>query len=729
MLIFFYAISIIFLLFLLGIGLANLLIPFEKFSIWLIPWVSIVFLIVFLVIFSFLGFPLKFVSYPLILLLTLLTIWSFSKIKKIQINIVEDSIILFFIFLSLFILLYPLVKLFNFPTTISLGNNDVVGYAEAADYLVLNSLNSAFVNKISFGVDNILLGAFRWGGTILMSFFLSIFSLKGFQLTYIIHVVIFVLSLPLNYLILKKLYKRTIPGLIMLLGISAFNVNFVYMIFHNFFPIAIFRGVFCFLFLFLLHYFHDKKIKKTNFHYSLIISLSLSALYFSYQEVVLFTIAPLGIYLIYLFFKNKTDLKDYSRKITDIGTITLLISFTSIIYSIRFLFRIFHIFKGQPIGWQLFRSSIPYANPFEMLGFYSIHAYEPMPLFFAVFFSLLTVFFIARGIIIAKTRIFYSVFVLFYIFLLIRMSFLAPNFFDYNRIVVYFLPFFMVPFVIGMVDVLDDLKVKGIFTKVFLLIFLIFLELMFTRKLISRLYVENIAVDQKYISLQNIQNKKSIFKKPILLENSINTSLPYWNLVWLQYFLNLNNPPIIISESKKINDGDLILTSKNSREFDLYIKKTIWENDFYRIGSLCQTDSCLIKENKDFSKIRIGKGFYEDSLLLSGWSVKDGESRWTNSDKVTLRLITKKKSVKFSVIALSLKEPQIISLYIDDVLIGSQPVKNSWSKAVFYFDELLEPGLYRIDMKFSNSYKPSEVIPGSVDSRDLYVNFKEISLE
>ena len=733
-----YTLLIITILFFLGLGITYLLIPedLKKYSFWLIPWFGIVTSIVLLVVLSFLGIPVKISAYLLFSLSLILNI--FILLKKRQLiffgDLKENILIFLLICGSLFFLLHPLIKAHNYPTTISLGNNDIIAYVVGSDYLIDNSIQKAIYDTKVGGANDIILGPFRFGPTILYSFFSYIFGLKPYQITYILQAAFFPLVAPLIYILIKILYKKTYIGLLLSFFITVFNVNLLYMFYHNFFPHTIFRGLAYFLLIFFLLYFYktDKKEKTFINKFDLIISLGLAAGFFSYHEAMLvFLVAPFGICVIALSLLKRSMV--YIGKMIKIIFVTVLIGLPSVIFSFRFLFILFSMsIKNQFIGWQIFRSKIPYANPFEAMGFYSIHHFRPMPNFLAILSSSLVLGTIAFGLLKSKFKVFISILLVFYSIILIRAWIIVPNFFDYGRAISYTLPVFIIAFSIGFAYFFEKFKLLSILPIVVLLS----LELFSAKKLDTRFLFERFSVDKGYISLKDIRTKTQLIKKPGLIENQIDTNLPLWNLIWTPYFLNLNTPPITIANydvNNKIPEDSLVLISKIQRNFrtpKILFNNIIWENQYYKIGNICNVEDCLIKSKLKLNEIIIGKNDYEDSLLVNGWNIGESENRWANEKESTLRLVTKGNSpAKLTVEVLSLNNPQEMTVYLNDQLLGKISVDKEWKIYSLPINYQLSQGVQKIKFVYSHGYRPMDVIPGNVDSRTLYVNFKEIKLE
>lgn len=740
--IFLYTVLGILTLFFLGYGLSVLIIPvnLKKYSLWLMPWIATIFLIVFLVLLSFFGLSIAQSSPLLVSILIVLDLYVyFEKKPKIYFDVKQDLIILGIIILNVIFILYPLIKLVGFPSTISLGNNDVIAYAETADFLIQNSLQYAFYNTIPSGADNILLGAFRWGTSMIMSFFTYLFNFYAYEITYIIEVIYFSIMLPLVYILFQILYKKSYSGLILSLIITGFNVNLLYMLYHNFFPHIIFRSLLIFLLIFFIDYFYsyNKKSKEFSFNrYDIIIIFGLSAMYFSYQEVAIFFMAPIGLFLIFNLSKMQ-KLKDYWQKLLKIGSGLILVSLPSIIYSFIFLVNQLNssnTLPNQPIGWQLFRAEIPYVNPFEMMGFYSIHYFPPLPILIAIITSLFVLTLILVGLIRSKFISLVASYLFTYFFLYLYMSIIKPNFFDYNRIVTYTLPLLIVLFSIGYVYLWNKnkfiryLKIIGLF----LILFMVFFN---AKKLYNRVLSESLIVDNSFISLKNIQDKKPVIQDKLFTQFHLDTSLPYWDLVWTNYFLNLNKIPLELApyDGRKVLDKSKILLIKQGgkrRSLDVLLAKIYWQDKYNIIGSLCNSDKCLEESSYNLSKIIFGESRYVDSLILNGWSTKETDFRWSNSLESRVRLVTKSDFIpsKLVIEAYSLSEPQKVEIYINENFIGEKKIASDWSIYSFDIPFYLDTGVQKIEFKFSNLYKPVDLGIG-LDMRDLSVNFRKILLE
>ena len=255
-LIFLYSILTIFILFFLGFGLTLLLAPkqLHPYTFWLTPWFTVVFLIFFLTIFSLAGLSVNQICPYLIGFLLFLNFYAFWK-KKLRYNfrLKEDILIGLLIATSIVFNLSPLIRNDKILTTISMGNNDVIVYAQTPEYLVNHSIFEYFQTKVidlkptDEVTGNLLFRGFRWGTPLLSSFFLNIFQIKGYQYTYLFQTILFGLTIPLIYILFSTLYKPKILGLILSTFLFMFNSNLLYMLYHDFFGQVFFWGVELFL--------------------------------------------------------------------------------------------------------------------------------------------------------------------------------------------------------------------------------------------------------------------------------------------------------------------------------------------------------------------------------------------------------------------------------------------------------------------------------------------------
>ncbi|OGG26693.1 hypothetical protein A2960_00780 [Candidatus Gottesmanbacteria bacterium RIFCSPLOWO2_01_FULL_39_12b] len=731
----FYSFATIFILFYSGYGLGYLLTPraLKKHRLWLTPWYAIVILIFILVIFGRMGFSISKIIAPLFVLLSFTNFYVFIKNKTIfKINLKEDFIIGAIIIISILSNLSPLFRYYRYPTSLSLGNNDIIDYAVNSDYLIKHPITDSVKGNIPTEVGDLLVERNRWGPPIVISFFQMIFNLKAYQYISIFHAVIYSLMLPLGYILAKIIFRPSLISLVLILTVTAFNSNLLYILYHNFSGQILYWGLELFILIFLIAYIFGAKTKTKLINlYDITLGISISVLFFSYHEGAIFVLFPLLLfYVIQLLLKNGKSGNFWS--LIKVMLITGLTSFSTIIKSIIVnYYQSIGANPNQPIGWTLFRNSIPYANPFEMIGLYSIHSFEPLPIFIAILLSLGTIVIIFYGLFKSKNRLFLFCYIAFYSFILFLYSFIYPNFWAYNRSLTFNLPLILVLFSIGITQIVKN----RILLKRYILAGIIILELFSAIKLNKRFRSEHLVVDKSLISLQELPSSNS-FSEPIFMEGLIDDNIPLWKRIWTSYFLYNGKPlpsltSIVTPFENRIPDNSLILLSKPTPWFkppQILLKSTVWENAYYKLGRICNSTECLLDRPENLSSITLGVSEAEDSLLLTGWSVREMTNRWATGEESTLRLITRNSGFnQVSFEAQTLKEPQTVTVYFDGKLLGTKQALTQWSKYTFYIPEGIPKGVHQIRLTYSYSYKPSEILK-TQDTRDLALNFRRIWL-
>ena len=735
----FYPFINIVVLFLLGFGLTFLILPksLRPFWLWLSPWTTIITAIFYFVVTSLFGLSMKqtFISYIIICLSA--GIYVLVKIKPVIIvNKKEDFILAIIVGLTLVLNLSPLIRHDKMLTSVSMGNNDIIVYVSTGDYLKNHSIGESFKTKVEEAIGTLLQGGYRWGTPVVNSFFLMLLNLQGYQYTYISQVVIFSLFLPLLYILFKILFgKSNLMGLIIVGIFTGFNANLLYMLYHNFFGQILFWGIEMLLFIFFYSYFDSSKIKINKFNiHDFILGILITILYFSYHEPAIFILAPLGIFLLMIFFLKKNHFKHYFIALLKISLISVITGSTSIIHAIIVDYK--QAFMGDPnqaIGWQLFRSKIPYANPFEAMGFWSIHNFKPMPTILAITLSAIVILIIIKGVLKSKYKILTISYLLLFSLFYYWTGISKHNFFSYNRALTYTLPFIIVLFSIG----LTSLYQKQKYFWSFIIVILISLELWSAVNLNKRFIKEHLSIEKSYISILDLKEKN--IKEPIYVESFIDEITPLWKRLWISHFLyskNITPMPTIFNNNQfenKVPNNGLVLISKPTPWFGsrkIIFNDIVWGNNYYNLGHICNADDCLIKSKYKLDEIKIGKNDFEDSLLINGWNIGEGENRWANEKESTLRLVIKDSyPTRLTVETSSLKKPQEITIYLDEKLLGKISIATDWKSYSVPIDYPLDFGVHRIKFVYSHGYRPMDIISGNLDSRTLYVNFKEIKLE
>ncbi|OGK46875.1 hypothetical protein A3A93_06485 [Candidatus Roizmanbacteria bacterium RIFCSPLOWO2_01_FULL_38_12] len=732
--IFVYTLATVLVMFVFGSGLTLLATPkqLRKYAFWLSPWYFIFFIIFTLTTFSLLGFSTADVGLFIILFLIGLAIYVWKKTsRRFEFSLKQELLLIFFITMSITLNLSPLIRRHGFMTTVSMGNNDAIVYTLPPDFLTNYSLQENFYLDTSYGVSGILDSGYRWGPAVIESFFLYLFNLQGYQLTYVLQVILYALSIPLAYILLQQLFKKSTMSLIILAIMFTFNANMLYMVYHVFFGQVIFWGLSLSILILLFSYLDIlEKSKKNSVLYEVSLGTASVVFFLTYHEPAILIFAPLLIYLTYLFIRNKEPL--HLKTILKIGFIALLLGSVSIINAVAIDF--LQSFGSDPdakIGWELFRTRVPYANPFEMVGFWSIHNFEPLPIFLAIILSLVIVSIFVYGFIRLKKNDLLLCYINLFLFFVIWMGPIKKNFFAYNRAVTYTLPLFLIIFTIG----LTELSKKGKVIK--LIIFSSLILIIFSGiKLNKRFLREHASVDKSYISLQELP---SDINEPIYVEENINQSLQHWRNIWVSYFIypqikNSRFPMKFINNeyALRVPSGGLVMIAKPVRRFqptNVLITEKVWGNEYYMLGRICNDKNCLLKSSEDLSKIEMGKSAYEDSLLIKGWSVKEGgDTRWSNNKVTTLRLVAGNNNVQsLALETFSLSNDQHIQVFVNEESVGKKMISLEWKELVFDLNRPAQNEVLHIKLVFDKLYNQAQM-GISQDTRDLTANFKTIKL-
>lgn len=683
-----------------------------------------------------LGVPVS-VSSPIYVLvnLVLFVYVIFVKKVRIQFHIKTSLLIGLFVCMSLVLNTYPLFRTENTLTTISYGNNDVIVYALTPDYLIESSIFENAIEKENQpqmahpGVSNLLKTGFRWGTPIILGNYMSIFNLKGYQSAYIIQVMLFSLLFPLVWVLYDSLSaKKSWFALPLVLSLLLFNSNLQYMLFHNFAGQIVFWGVA--LSTFLLYFNSDwdsKNIRKNkSFMTGTLIGLCWSVLLISYHEGAVFVI---GSYLLFAIARyiQKPKQVHILKRIAHISFITVFTSAVALFHSVMFDIQQAKLVSG-PIGWQKFRESIPFSNPFEMMGMYSIHLFEPMPLLVSVFVSVCVVALFIRGIRYSGQKLLSVCIVAVFLLMLLWGGIYNNNFFVYNRVATYMLPFLTIFFVIGIVSLQS--KIKPIF-YIFFVGSLVVLSGINSLLLTQDFKNHHMSVDASFQSLLelSLEDVKEVIYFPSLITHTSN----YWEEIWKDYFLHSNyqlKSSLNQDESDELEEGALVLQNKTERYSPIarvLEQELLWENEYFKLVRACTHIQCLVEKQIPITHLTFESDLYSDIVFENGWSTIESGHRWTDKPSAYIQLYSPTPMKSLSFRARSLDVPQTIDVSLHSIHQGTVNVSSEFEDYSVKLNSVKEP-IYEFEFSFSNPYRPAEILQNG-DNRTLYVDFEEIRLE
>jgi hypothetical protein len=717
-----------------GYGLTKILLTnkLSKYTIWLSPWIFFTLSTIVLTITSLLGVPISIAGVVVAVMTSLLSLYYlvikrqypeiFTKVNMTLVAIIVGSII---------INISPIILRDKFLTTISFGNNDIIAYTTNADYLLKHSLAKSFQSDVTIAVNNLLHDGYRWGPPILEAHFLSITGLEGYQLSYLVQVLLFAFMIPLLYVLYSLLNNSktdwVTAGFISLM--MALNVNSLYMLYHNFWGLTYYLGIMLYLIIVLVTYFRYYKDK--NIKLEILAIIGFVCMFISYHEPAVIIIFSLFLYAILLAI-TKNDVVSYIKRMLRILFGLVIMGGVSLSNAIVFdLKQAFIRNPNQVIGWQLFRDKLPYANPFEIVGLYSIHSFEPLNIFLAVILSGIVLFIIFLGIISIrniKTKLYIFSYMTSITLLLLYLGIYRSNFFDYNRIVTYTLPIIIVIFSLGLEKILFKYK----FYKVITYVILISLLIISTYNLNKRFVNERASVDYSYTSLKEIRSLK--IDEQIYTESMYINGIPLWNRLWVNYFVyydydNIFSGKFINDPYKlRIPDNSLSLVSKTTpwkKAPQVLLTNIIWENAWYKLGRICNSNACLLSQKEDLSKIIVGQSEHEDSMLTNGWFYPDSSARWSSGKTSWLRLL-KRDNHRYLVLNIkAYKEPQELTLIVQDETIEIINVSEEWSQYKIAVPNNIGPGVKNIQFVYSYTYQD----PSLHNTNQFAVRVKEIYFE
>lgn len=719
----------IFVLFTLGYGIAFYGIPrqLKEYTLWLTPWYGVVSIILILTILSLFGIPTRWGSLFVFTALGILSSIAFFQGHRIYLGKKETLIIVFITFFSLLFNLQPLFTM-KFLTTISFGNNDIHAYALTADYLIDHSIAESFITPTPVGVYTLLNFGFRWGAPVLSSFFLSIFRLAGYQLMTILQAVLFALTLPLIAIFSRMIFPTSPLTHFLSIIFFSLNVNILYILYHNFFGQVLFWPLYLLFILYLFEYCRSPYFHYRTFNaFDIQLGLLFASLFFTYHEGTLLIILPL-VLLIPAFRLLDHSINSTIYVLFKIVGASFFLASASMIFALIFayFYRIDEL--SAPIGWQVFRTTLPYANPFEAFGFLNIHTNPSLPLLSAFFSSLVVISFFLYGLFHIKNRVLFACFFLPIFGLLLFFGPVKQHFWMYNRFITFALPIGVPVFTAGIAKFTQR---KRIISFLIPTIFLFFLFIS-AKQLHFRYRQEFRRVEKSYVTLKDAQSYISP-KDSLIITSLHETNEQDWNTITAKYFLfGINEKPFIsgVKSSPIPSDNSFVLLSKESaRQPSFLIRSVVWENDFFALGKLCYSNDCLLHYTEDLSQVEMGTTTGEDSLLLSGWNAKEPNSRWVGGKKALLQLVTKTAGYsQLSFETLTLNEPQKVTVVIDGKVVGTVSIGKDWKNYTLPSSTTLSSGIHTIQLDFSHTYRPSDIL-GNQDTRDLSANFRSIRLE
>lgn len=130
---------------------------------------------------------------------------------------------------------------------------------------------------------------------------------------------------------------------------------------------------------------------------------------------------------------------------------------------------------------------------------------------------------------------------------------------------------------------------------------------------------------------------------------------------------------------------------------------------------------------KDYTVIELGAD--DDNIQLGmGWWNREFGHRWVQKRSSVLLKNSEPDKYSLKLIGQSYLNPQTVTIYIDERIIDKELVATTTTE-IKSAPIKLEAGIHIVQLIFQTDYKPSELFPGNLDSRNLAAWISHIGLE
>lgn len=168
-----------------------------------------------------------------------------------------------------------------------------------------------------------------------------------------------------------------------------------------------------------------------------------------------------------------------------------------------------------------------------------------------------------------------------------------------------------------------------------------------------------------------------------------------------------------------IDDNKVFSGSISATFADLGFKKIQQENYF----SLWKREP----DKKEYLTVDIG-GPDDDMFLGVGWNSRDSGFRYAWKKSSVLFKIYKPRKLNLVFNAMSFHEDQSVDIYINKKKVGRIYINQSLKDYTLPINEIFSPGINIINFRFTKTFRPANVIPGSKNRNQYSVKFTKISL-
>lgn len=287
--------TIIALLYFLGYGITTILLPerLKSDSFFVIPWVGIIFTITLSVVLSMARVPTQSIYIIVILAAIFLLVYSILLKKRIPLPN-KDSFVI-----SILVLLIIFLHSYSFATNV--GQNSVFNgksniYTDSVEYLKNHTTWTIFeTTEVSPSLlisQDFIQNKHLWGGSLLLSFFSSIFQQNSSQILTSLMVILYALLVPLIWILIKQISgKSHYLLLIIIIGLLEINPVFRYLLYQAQLSQILFIGIFGFITTLLIYSLSHRDEQGIFFNGSdVLIALAFSSLSSTYPDGFVLTL-------------------------------------------------------------------------------------------------------------------------------------------------------------------------------------------------------------------------------------------------------------------------------------------------------------------------------------------------------------------------------------------------------------------------------------------------------
>ncbi len=584
------ALKIILVLYYVGYGPTAILLPIQlkKYFIWFIPWVATAFIAIFGVIFSLGKFPMNTAAHGIIGLSTAVLIYVYFKKKMLGMNFKDNvlNIIALMVIFGLYIA--PLAIQVGFPTVVSLSNRDPITYTNVGDFLRNHTVweGATYVpySPYLWSVGDFIHFSHRWGSPMILSFFSSVFQLRGYEIYSILITLYFALSFPLVVVLTKIVAKKYTPYMWIFLFLTyAVNSTLAYMLFNVFFAQFIFAGLYiCMIILYFAYPSQKGRSIFNRFHY--LIAIFIATITSVYPDGLVLVLIPIFLIIIirYLLMNKDTTYAQLTAKVLFLAFIINPVTFqTGLSYNLKIILA---YSKPAFIGWE----PLPNASPLEMMGIYNLNYSRRLPFLIFGILSLPIVITWIIGFIKSKNKIILSSFLITFLLLLFNFRYLNNNYFLFHRTLTYGLFLFSILFAIGASGIFELFKKR--FIKYAIIIVFAAMTVRSFYRTWYQMYWHMHIVDKSLVSLREI-NDNPEFQEVFYTADVFIGEYNLWKRIWRDQILMdkkiISNQNYLYEEKLPVNT--YVLAEKEKLSYQgktLKFKRKLWENEYYILGEI-----------------------------------------------------------------------------------------------------------------------------------------------